>query len=124
MKHKFSFKIAVAIAVVAAVGGTALYAQDKSAMDKHSLVSPSGIAFADFKGYEDWALVSSARTEEVLKVVIANPTMIKAYKAGIPGNGQPSRMDPKSSSSNGRPRRVRKRNSSWTYPMSSHRHSS
>ena len=34
-------------------------------------------------------MVSSARTEEVLKVIVANPAMIKAYKAGVPGNGQP-----------------------------------
>jgi hypothetical protein len=34
-------------------------------------------------------VVSSARTDEVLKVIVANPTMIKAYKAGVPGNGQP-----------------------------------
>ena len=51
--------------------------------------SPSGIAFSDFKGYEDWSVVSFARTDERLKVIVANPTMIKAYKAGIPGNGQP-----------------------------------
>jgi hypothetical protein len=50
---------------------------------------PSGIAFSDFKGYEDWSVVSSARTDAVLKVIVANPTMIKAYKAGVPGNGQP-----------------------------------
>ena len=42
------------------------------------------IAFADFKGYEDWSVVSSARTDEVLKVIVANPTMIKAYKEGVP----------------------------------------
>ncbi|HEX6879283.1 MAG TPA: cytochrome P460 family protein [Terriglobales bacterium] len=63
---------------------TALFAQDK-----YSLQSPSGIAFSDFRGYEDWSVVSSARTEEVLKVIVANPIMIKAYKSGIPGNGQP-----------------------------------
>ena len=63
---------------------TALYAQDK-----YSLKSPGGIAFSDFRGYEDWAVVSSARTDEVLKVIVANPTMIKAYKAGVPRNGQP-----------------------------------
>jgi hypothetical protein len=34
-------------------------------------------------------VVSSARTDEVLKVIVANPAMINAYKAGIPGNGQP-----------------------------------
>ena len=33
-------------------------------------------------------MVSSARTDEVLKVIVANPTMIDAYKAGVPGNGQ------------------------------------
>ena len=75
----------VIIAVLLAVlGGTAVYAQDK-----YSLKSLSGIAFSDFKGYEDWAVVSSARTDEALKVIVANPTMIKAYKAGVPGNGQP-----------------------------------
>src|ERR1700735_1306267 len=59
------------------------------AQDKYTLQSPSGIAFSDFRGYEDWAVVSSARTEQVLKVIVANPTMIKAFKAGVPGNGQP-----------------------------------
>ena len=45
--------------------------------------------FSDFRGYEDWSVVSSARTEEVLKVIVANPAMVKAYKEGVPGNGQP-----------------------------------
>jgi hypothetical protein len=57
--------------------------------DKYSLRSPGGIAFSDFRGYEDWSVVSSARTEEVLKVIVANPAMIRAYKVGTPGNGQP-----------------------------------
>ena len=72
---------------IAALAVAAVYAQDKS--DKYSLKSPSGIAFSDFRGYEDWSVVSSARTDEVLKVIVANPIMIKAYKSGVPGNGQP-----------------------------------
>jgi hypothetical protein len=76
--------VATAVAVLAVLVAAAVYAQDK-----YSLKSPSGIAFSDFKGYEDWAVVSSARTDEVLKVIVANPTMITAYKAGVPGNGQP-----------------------------------
>jgi hypothetical protein len=75
---------ATAVAVLAVLVATVVYAQDK-----YSLKSPSGIAFSDFKGYEDWSVVSSARTDERLKVIVANPTMIRAYKAGIPGNGQP-----------------------------------
>ena len=76
--------VVTAVAVLAVLVATAVYAQDK-----YSLKSPSGIAFSDFKGYEDWAVVSAARTDEVLKVIVGNPTMITAYKAGVPGNGQP-----------------------------------
>jgi hypothetical protein len=75
---------ATAVAALAVLVATAVYAQDK-----YSLKSPSGIAFSDFRGYEDWAVASSARTDEILKVIVANPAMITAYKAGIPGNGQP-----------------------------------
>jgi hypothetical protein len=82
---KLTFAITVALAVLAA---TAVYGlgQDQS---KYLLKSPSGIAFSDFRGYEDWATVSSAHTDDVLKVIVANPEMIKAFKSGIPGNGQP-----------------------------------
>src|SRR3954447_13169037 len=75
--------VAVA-AVLAVLGGTAVFAQDK-----YALKSPSGIAFSDFRGYESWAFVASAQTAEVLKVIVANPVMIDAYRAGVPGNGKP-----------------------------------
>jgi hypothetical protein len=84
MTRKGKLVIGISAAVLAGLGGTTAYAQDK-----YSLKSPSGIAFSDFRGYEDWAVVSSARTDEVLKVIVANPIMIKAYKEGIPGNGRP-----------------------------------
>ena len=81
-----STMVATALAVLAVLVAAAVYAQD--AQDKYSLKSPSGIAFSDFRGYEDWAVVSSARTDEILKVIVANPKMINAFKAGVPGNGQ------------------------------------
>jgi len=80
--------VATAVAVLAVLVAAALFAQAHD-NDKYSLKSPGGIAFSDFRGYEDWSVVSSARTDEVLKVIVANPTMIKAYKTGVPGNGQP-----------------------------------
>ena len=89
MERKGKFTIAIVMTMLAAVAAAALYAQDKDAQDKYSLKTTSGIAFSDFRGYEDWAVASSARTTEVLKVIVANPTMINAYKAGVPGNGQP-----------------------------------
>ena len=79
--------VAIALAVLAVLGAAALFAQGQE-KDKYSLTSPGGIAFSDFRGYEDWADVSSARTDEILKVIVANPAMIKAFKAGVPGNGQ------------------------------------
>ena len=79
------------VTVLAVLVAVAVHAQDNgstSAQDKYSLKSPSGIAFSDFRGYEDWADVSSARQDEILKVIVANPKMIAAYKAGVPVNGQ------------------------------------
>jgi hypothetical protein len=60
MKRKGNLTIAIATAMLAVLGGAAVYAEHK-----YSLKSPSGIAFSDFKGYEDWAVVFSARTDEV-----------------------------------------------------------
>ena len=89
-KHELTITISAAVLTVAVLGAMAVYAQNKDKNnDKYTLKSPSGIEFADFKGYEDWSVISSARTDEVLKVIVGNPTMIAAYKAGIPGNGQP-----------------------------------
>ena len=80
------FASVIATAVLGFLGGAILCAQDHD-KEKYSLISPDGVAFSDFRGYEDWSLVSSARTEEVLKVIVANPTMVKAYKTGSAGNG-------------------------------------
>jgi hypothetical protein len=76
--------IAIAAGALTVLSATALFAQAK-----YGLISPGGLKFSDFKGYEDWSVVSSARQEDVLKVIVANPAMIAAYKAGSPGNGKP-----------------------------------
>ena len=84
-----AMKVAAAPALLAVLGAAhiaTVRAQDK--FDKYTLVSPSGIKFSDFRGYEDWAPISSARTDKELKVIVGNPTIIKAFKAGVPGNGQ------------------------------------
>ena len=60
-----------------------------AAQDKYTLSVPNGLAFSDFRGYEHWQVVSVSQTEEQLKVMVANPTMIDAFRAGVPGNGKP-----------------------------------
>ena len=75
--------LALGITACVAIGGIAVAAQDK-----YSVQVPNGISLSDFRGYEDWTVVSVAQTKDVLKVIVANPTMIAAYRSGIPGNGK------------------------------------
>jgi hypothetical protein len=60
-----------------------------AAQDKYTLSVPKGLAFSDFRGYENWQVVAVSQTENLLKVMVANPTMMDAYRAGVPGNGKP-----------------------------------
>ncbi|MGC4048490.1 MAG: cytochrome P460 family protein [Paludibaculum sp.] len=57
--------------------------------DKYELKVPGGLAFSEFKGYEDWPAISISRNEKAVAVILGNAAMIEAYKAGIPANGQP-----------------------------------
>jgi len=84
MKSRSMLMVAVIAAALALVGRWAIPAQDKYAVQV-----PNGLAFSEFKGYEDWAVVAVSQTDELLKVIVANPKMIDAYRAGVPGNGKP-----------------------------------
>ena len=74
--------IAVVLAVV--VGGRAM-----SAQDRYTLKVPNGLAFSEFKGYEGWQTIAVSHNGGLLAVILGNPAMIDAYKAGVPGNGKP-----------------------------------
>jgi hypothetical protein len=82
MKSKTVLTITIAAAVLATFGG--VYAQDK-----YSLKVPGGLAFAEFKGYEDWAVIAIDHTDELMKVILGNPVAMAAFRAGVPGNGKP-----------------------------------
>ncbi|MEO8527009.1 MAG: cytochrome P460 family protein [Caldimonas sp.] len=57
--------------------------------DKYSLKVPGGLAFAEFRGFETWEVVSVSDNGRVMAVILGNPAMIAAYKSGIPANGKP-----------------------------------
>jgi hypothetical protein len=86
MKHK---KIVWTVLVVAmalcGLVGIRLAAQQ----DRYTLKIPDGLAFSEFRGYDTWQDVAPSVTEGSVKSILANPTMINAYKEGIPGNGKP-----------------------------------
>ena len=74
----------IVAAVLAALAGVAIFAQDK-----YTVKVPGGLAFSEFRGYEGWQAISISRNEKVVAVILGNPVMIDAYQAGIPGNGKP-----------------------------------
>ena len=66
----------VLAALCVCVAATLVFA----AQDKYTLQVPNGLEFSDFRGYENWQVVAVSQTEELLKVMVANPTMIDAYR--------------------------------------------
>lgn len=84
MNGKSRLIVATVVLVVAVVSGVAI-----SAQDRYTVKLPNGIAFSDWRGYGDWQLISSSKTGDRMKVILGNPTIIAAFKSGIPGNGKP-----------------------------------
>jgi hypothetical protein len=84
MRNKRVITFAV-VAVLTVLIGVKLLAQQ----DKYSLKVPGGLAVSEFRGYESWQLISVSYHDDMMVGVLGNPAMIDAYKAGIPGNGQP-----------------------------------
>src|SRR6202043_2658868 len=80
MKNKRILTIAILAGVLAAVGGRAIFAQDK-----YAVKVPGGLAFSEFRGYEAWQTIAISRNEKAVAVILGNPVMIDAYRAGIPG---------------------------------------
>jgi hypothetical protein len=87
MKTKRISSNLIALAFLTVSVSLALAAQQ----DRYTLKVPNGLAFSDFRGYEDWQVVAPSHTDaaNVMRVILANPTMTKAYRAGIPANGKP-----------------------------------
>src|ERR1044071_4264143 len=68
------------------LGGLVTSAQNK---DKSAGKVQGGLVMSEFKGYEGWQAISISRNERVVAMILGNPAMIDAYRAGIPANGKP-----------------------------------
>ena len=84
MKSKKFPVIAIITVVLAVLGGMAI-----SAEDKYTVKVTNGLAFSEFRGYEAWQVVSISQDGPVMAAILANPVMMDAYRAGVPGNGKP-----------------------------------
>jgi hypothetical protein len=82
VKRTTSATILITAAMLAVFGGMAIAAQDKYSLKLGKL------AFADFRGYENWKNVAVSQTETQLKVILANDVMMDAYRKGLPADGK------------------------------------
>ena len=103
------------IVVLAVLGGRAI-----SAPDKYAAQVPNGLAFSEFRGYEDWQLVAISQTEDAMAAILGNPTTIDAYRAGIPGNGKPFPDGAKIAKIHWKPKRSAEAPAPTTVPDSLH----
>jgi hypothetical protein len=84
MNRKSMLVIGVTTVGLVLWGGLAI-----SAQDKYTVKVPGGLAFSEFRGYESWQAISMSGNQRVVAVIVGNPAMINAYRAGIPANGKP-----------------------------------
>jgi hypothetical protein len=75
--------VAISFAIFLAVfGSMALAAQDRYTLKLGKL------SFSDFRGYENWQDIAVSQTETLMKVIVANDVMMKAYRQGLPADGK------------------------------------
>ena len=86
MRRSLLAGISLSASIAVVITGVSISAQDK---DKYAVKIPNGLAFSEFRGYEDWAVISLSMNGGHLAVIMGNTAMIEAYKQGIPDNGKP-----------------------------------
>jgi len=82
MKARITALLLTGAMLLIVPGGIAAAQQDKYSLKLGNL------AFADFKGYENWKVVAVSQTDTQLKVIAANDVMIDAYRHGLPAAGK------------------------------------
>ena len=91
-QHITTLVVLAASVFVVSIGLTAQSA------DRFTLKAANGIAFSEFRGYDAWQLIATSQPDDAsgcgtskvgcMKAILGNPTMIKAYRDGIPANGK------------------------------------
>ena len=82
LNNRLLISAACAVALTVFAVGAAI-----SAQDRYTVKVPGGLAFSEFRGYESWPVMSISQNGDKVAVILGNPAMIAALKAGIPDNG-------------------------------------
>jgi len=68
MTRILSWLMVIVAAALAVLGGRAI-----SAQDKYTLQVPDGLAFSEFRGYEDWQVIAISENLGLIAVIMGNP---------------------------------------------------
>jgi len=85
-------KSLVVLSACAALAVTLAFGADPPAQgsqDKYTVKVPGGLAFSEFRGYEGWQTIAISHNGPLMAVILGNPVMINAYKAGSPSSDKP-----------------------------------
>ncbi len=93
--HRHHLTTLIGLSGALFIAGVVLTAQSQ---DRFSLKSANGIGFSEFRGYDAWQLAATSQPDNAsgcgtsrvgcMKAILANPTMIQAYRDGMPANGK------------------------------------
>ena len=70
-----SSPIVILAVVLTFLGGGVIFAQDK-----YTVQVPGGLAFSEFRGYEDWPVIAISENGGKIAVILGNSTMIDAVQ--------------------------------------------
>jgi hypothetical protein len=84
MRKSTLISLGMSVSIIVLAAGLAI-----SAQDKYTVEVPGGLAFSEFRGYEDWPVIAISENGGKLAVIMGNPVMIEAYNEGVPDNGKP-----------------------------------
>ena len=84
MNRKSVLTLGIATVWLAVLGGLTI-----SAQDKYTVKVPAGLRSLSSGDTKHGKPSPSVGNDRVVAVILGNPAMIDAYRAGIPGNGKP-----------------------------------
>ena len=89
MRKTMKYSLVIGSLFALTVGASFVASSAETAQDKYSLKVPNGLEFSAFKGYEHWEAVSMSQDGPLMAVILANPSMMEAFRSGAPANGKP-----------------------------------
>src|SRR5690242_8816169 len=85
MKRSMLIGVSLSASIAVLITAVSISAQDR---DKYAVKVPNGLAFAEFRGYEDWAVIAFSANRDKHAVILGNPVMMEACRQGVPDNGK------------------------------------